>query len=295
MSRAPLAVWLAYGAMCLIWGTTWLAIKIGLHAIPPMTGAGLRFIIAGAFLYAVAALRRERIALREVPWKLVLVLAAFLFGLNYVLTYVAEVRLESGMVAVLFGTLPFFAFAFARAMLHERITMRIVGGSLLAFAGVAAISLTHSVEAASLYALAAIAGAASSAFANVYAKRHQDHRPLVTLPPAMTIAGAVVFALGLAFERTDWHAAAAPQSLLALLYLAIFGSGIAFFANLWVLQRLPVSIVALSSLIYPVIAVIVGSLFGGEAIAPREIIGTVLVIAGLWYALAPARPKSAAA
>ncbi len=284
-----LAVWIAYGGMCLIWGTTWLAIKFGLHSLAPMTGVGLRFLIAGAFLYAVAYLRRELISFRDVPWKVVLILAALLFGLNYILTYMAETKLESGLVAVLFGTLPFFAFAFARVMLGEEITPRIWFGSIIAFAGVAVVSLTGTVEASPLYALAAIGAAASSAFANVYAKRHSHHRPLATLPPAMVIAGAVVLALGLIFERTDWSAAFATPSLIALLYLAIFGSGIAFFAMMWVLQRLPVSIVGLSSLIFPVIAIAVGAAIGGEHVTSRELLGSAFVIVGLWIAMRTGR------
>lgn len=284
------AVWVAYGAMCLIWGTTWLAIKVGLHTLGPLTGVGLRFLIAGIFLYAIAALRGELLPFRALPWRLVLVLAGLLFGVNYILTYTAEIELDSGMVAVLFGTLPFFAFGFSRAMLGERITGRIVIGSLIAFGGVALISLTKAVEASPLYALAAVGAAVSSAFANVYAKRHQHHRPLVGLPPAMVIAGTAVTALGLIFERTDWSAAVAPAPLLALLYLSIFGSGIAFFAMMWVLQRLPVSTVALSSLIYPVIAIAAGALLGGETVAARELLGSGLVIAGLWLALSTSSP-----
>jgi len=283
--RERLFVWLAYAGMCLIWGTTWLAIKVGLHALAPLTGVGLRFLIAGVFLYGFAAIRGELRPWREVPWKLVLVLAALLFGLNYILTYTAEVKLDSGLVAVLFGTLPFFAFAFAHAMLGERITPRIWIGSLLAFGGVVVISLVGEVRGSPLFALAAIGAAASSAFANVYAKRHSGHRPLLTLPPAMVIAGAVVFAIGLIAEHTDWAVALSGSSLLALLYLSIFGSGIAFFLMMWVLQRLPVSIVGLSSLVFPVIAIVVGSLFGGEHFTWRELLGSGLVVIGLWLAL----------
>ncbi|MDQ2992392.1 MAG: EamA family transporter [Candidatus Eremiobacteraeota bacterium] len=284
-AREKLFVWLAYAGMCLIWGTTWLAIKVGLHALAPLTGVGLRFLIAGAFLYVLAFARGELRPLRELPWKLILVLAALLFGLNYILTYTAEVKLDSGLVAVLFGTLPFFAFAFAHAMLGEKITPRIWIGSLLAFGGVVVISLVGEVRGEPLFALAAIGAAASSAFANVYAKRHSNHRPLLTLPPAMVIAGAVVLTISLFAEHTDWAIALSGSSLLALLYLAIFGSGIAFFLMMWVLQRLPVSIVGLSSLVFPVIAIAVGTLFGGEHITVRELIGSALVVIGLWLAL----------
>jgi drug/metabolite transporter (DMT)-like permease len=276
--------------MCAIWGTTWLAIKVSLHYLPPMTGVGLRFAIAGSLLYAVAAASGALRPVRDVPWKLVLVLACFLFGLNYVLTYVAETRLDSGLVAVLFGTLPFFVFAFGHALANERTTPRIWFGAVVAFAGVAVISLAGAIRGSPLFALAAVAAAAVSAFGNVYAKRHSHHDPLVTLPPAMLLAGLAVGALGLTFERPHWDLALKPESLAALLYLAILGSGVAFFLNLWVLHRVAAWIVGLSALIIPVIAVAVGIFLGGEIFTRREIIGCGLVVLGIWIALSQREP-----
>ena len=272
--------------MCAIWGTTWLVIKISLQYLPPIAGAGLRFVLAGLLLYAVAALRGKLTT--RLPWKLVLVLATALFGLNYVLTYLAETRLDSGLVSVLFGTLPFFVFAFG-ALANERTTPRIWLGAGIAFVGVAIISLGAQVQASPLFALAAIGAAASSAFANVYAKRHAHHDPLVTLPPAMLLAGVVMTAIGAGVEHVTWTRAFSLPSLGALLYLGWLGSGIAFFLNLWVLKRIAVWIVGLSSLIIPVIAVIVGVVAGGEQFTAREAGGSALVILGIAAALIPQR------
>lgn len=274
--------------MCAIWGTTWLGIKISLHYAPPITGAGLRFIIAGLAMFAFAAAMRRALPLRAMPWRLILVLAAFLFGLNYILTYTAETHVSSGLTAVLFGVLPFFMFGMGHYLIGERTTALTWLGALLAFAGVAVISLAVDIHGSVWYALAAIAAAASSAFANVYAKRHAHNDPLVTLPPAMLIAGIVVAAIGFTGEHPDVHRAFSLPSWGALLYLALAGSGIAFFLNLWLLQRIAAWIVGLSSLIIPVIAVAVGVLFGGETFGPRELVGAALVIAGVWLALARA-------
>lgn len=284
-----IAVVAAYAGMCAIWGTTWLGIKVSLHFIPPFTAVGLRFAIAALFLYAVAALRpaarQAGAAKPPFPWKLVIVLAVCFFGLNYMLTYLAETRLDSGLVAVLFGTLPFFVFAFAHVLVGERTTLATWIGALVAFAGVATISLGGQVRGSPLFALAAIGAAAVSAFGNVYAKRHSQHDPLRTLPPSMLIAGLGVGAFGLVVERTNWALAFAPQSIAALLYLAVLGSGVAFFLNLWVLHRISAGIVALSSLIIPVVAVLVGIFAGGEVFTWRELGGSALVIAGVWLAL----------
>ncbi|HKU66149.1 MAG TPA: EamA family transporter [Candidatus Baltobacteraceae bacterium] len=271
--------------MCAIWGTTWLGIKISLHYAPPISGAGLRFIIAGLAMYVVAAAMRKTVPLREMPWKLIAVLAVFLFGLNYVLTYTAETHVSSGLTAVLFGVLPFFMFGMGHYLIGEHTTRMTWLGALLAFAGVAVISLQADVHGSVWYALAAIGAACSSAFANVYAKRHAHNDPLVTLPPSMLLAGIAVAAIGFPAEHPDVHRAFSLPSWGALLYLALAGSGIAFFLNLWLLQRIPAWIVGLSSLIIPVIAVAVGVTFGGEAFGPRELLGAALVIAGVWIAL----------
>ncbi|HLX25527.1 MAG TPA: EamA family transporter [Candidatus Cybelea sp.] len=281
----------AYAAMCAIWGTTWLGIKVALKFVPPLTGVGLRFVVAGLFLYAMVAvsggaLRQAQGDTREpFPWKLVLVLAAFLFGLNYVLTYTAETRLDSGLVAVLFGTLPFFVFAFAHFMANERTTPRIWVGAAVAFLGVAAISLGGQVRGSPLFALAAIGASIVSSYANVYAKIHSHHDPMKTLPPAMLISGVVIGAIGLATEPVSWSQVFAWPSIAATLYLGILGSSVAFFLNLWLLQRIEAWVVGLSALIIPVIAVIVGIALGGEQFSWRELLGSTLVIAGIWIAL----------
>jgi drug/metabolite transporter (DMT)-like permease len=277
--------------MCLIWGTTWLGIKISLQYLPPIAGAGTRFIIAGLAMYAIAAARGKLVPPHKIPWKLVGVLGAFLFGLNYILTYTAETHVSSGLVAVLFGVLPFFVFGIGHYTIGERTTPRTWAGAVLAFAGVAIISLATAISGSVWYALAAVGAALSSACANVYAKRHAHHDPLVTLPPSMLLAGIVVAAIGFASEHTDVARAFSLPSWEALLYLALIGSGLPFFLNLWLLKHIAVWIVGLSSLIIPVIAVAVGVLFGGEQFGPRELLGAALVIAGVWVALS--RPEAA--
>jgi drug/metabolite transporter (DMT)-like permease len=280
-------VWIAYAIMCLIWGTTWLVIKIGLHSIGPLTSVGLRFIIAGMLLYIIAALRRELCPLRDLPWKLICTLALFTFAIDYGLIYVAETRLDSGLVAVLFGTLPFFSFGFASVMIGERTTPRTLLGAGVAFVGVAIISLSGAAHGSPLFALATIAAAASAAYANVYAKGFGHVSPLVTLPPSMLLGGAPLFIIGIASEATQWSLALSASSIAALLYLAIVGSGVALFLMLWLLARLSAGVVGLSTLVFPVIAVAVGALFGGERFTGQELIGAAFVIAGMAAALVP--------
>jgi drug/metabolite transporter (DMT)-like permease len=283
------AVVAAYAATVLIWGTTWFGIKVSLRYIPPMAGVGFRFVVAGLFLYALAGLLRIDLRRHAPPLHLVLVLALTMFGINYALTYLAETHLSSGLVAVLFGTLPFFVFGFAHYLVDEHATRRTIAGTLLALGGVAVISLAGDVRADILYVAATLVASASSGFANVYLKRFATAEPLTTLPPAMLLAGAALAAYGLAFEHISWTRAASLPSLVALLYLAICGSAIAFYLNHWLLQRIESGVMGLSALMIPVLAVAVGALFGGEVFGLRDIVGALLVMGGIWVALSGTR------
>jgi len=275
----------AYAVMCAIWGTTWYAIKVALIGFPPITGAGVRFVVAGALFALVAAFARRPGGIAP-PLRLIVTLAIAFFGLNYALTYYAEAHLGSGLVSVLFGTMPFFIFVLAALTLGERITLRVMSGAALALVGVGTISLTG--QRGDLLAIgAALLSSLMSAYGNVELKRDADADPLRTLPPAMLIAGVAMTLGGLIVERVDWHAALTPAPLLATLYLAVAGSAIAFFLNHWLLQRCSTAIVGLSALVIPAIAVTFGVIVGHEAFGPRQLAGSLLVVAGMAIALAP--------
>jgi drug/metabolite transporter (DMT)-like permease len=294
-NAASWAVIAAYAAVVGIWGTTWLAIKIALLGLPTVTGVGVRFIIAGLFLYALAFALRIDLRKHAPPLHLVAVLAATLFGLNYACTYFAETHLASGLVAVLFGTLPFFVFGIARVTIGERASRATILGAIVAFAGVAVISLAGDLRGGFVYVAAALAAAFSSAYANVYLKEHAANEPLATLPPAMLLAGVVMFVGGSLTEHPTLAQAFAWRPLLALLYLAIFGSSIAFYLNHWLLQRISSGLMGLSALMIPVIAIAAGALFGGEIFGLREIAGGLLVILGVWLSMRGASPSRPAA
>jgi drug/metabolite transporter (DMT)-like permease len=276
----------AYAACVFIWGTTWLAIKFSLGGLPAVTGAGVRFVAASLFLYAMAALLRIDLRRKRPPLHLVIVLAITMFGLNYALTYLAETHLPSGLVAVLFGTMPFFIFAFAHFMIGERAHWNTIAGALLALGGVALISLVGGVRGDAAYVLAVLAASASSGYANVYLKRYAHAEPLATLPPAMLLAGVTMTVCGIPLERPDWHLAVSPSSLASLAYLAVCGSAIAFYLNHWLLQRIDSGMMGLSALMIPVLAVIVGAAFGHEVFGLRDLIGAMLVLAGVCLSMA---------
>jgi putative membrane protein PagO len=279
---------IAYAAICAIWGTTWLAIKIGLQSLPPVTGAGLRFLVAAAFLWLLGrAVRAPRGA--APPVRTILILATMFCGANYALTYYAETGLASGLVAVLFGTLPFFVFGFGALLLKEPFGPTALVGAAVAFGGVATISLGADTHGSLRFVLAALGAAALSAFAVVELKRSAASDPFRTLPPAMLLGGTGLTLAGALFEHPDYARGTSLPSILAVLYLAVLGSGIAFYLNHWLLQRLTAWQVGLSSLVVPVIAVGAGALLGGEAFGWKELAGATLVVVGVWLALRSGR------
>jgi|SRR5947209_2190521 len=279
--------------MCAIWGTTWLAIKVGLRDLPPVTGAGVRFVLAAGFLWSLSRFVPGPRGTAP-PRRTVVVLAATLFGGNYALTYYSETGLASGLVAVLFGTLPFFVFAIGAIRLGERVRAMTVVGALLALAGVAAISVGSDMHGSLPYVFAILGAAAISAYATVELKKFAASDPFLTLPPAMLIAGVTMTVAGAVFEHPDWARGTSPSSLGAILYLALLGSAVAFYLNHWLLQRLDTWVVGLSTLVIPVIAVAAGALLGGEAFGVKELSGAALVIVGMWLALRSPRATNGA-
>jgi drug/metabolite transporter (DMT)-like permease len=276
----------AYPAMCIIWGTTFLAMKANAHSLGPVLGVGLRFTAAGLLLLAISAITKQLRAPREYPWRAIVVIAIFLIGLSHSLIYVAESKLDSGVVAVLGATLPFLTIALSRALFGTRIPVSGVLGAAIAFAGICVISLKSHVGGAPLYVLAAFASVASLAYANVYTKQYAHYNPLVLLPPAMVVAGVPLTIVGLGLQRVNWALVFEPTSVVALLYLAVVGTGISFLLFMLVLRELPPWAVGMASLIVPVIALFVGWALGGEAMDGSRLLGAFLVLVGVGVSLA---------
>lgn len=223
-----------------------------------------------------------------VPLRLVAVLSLCLFGLNYVLTYIAETHMSSGLVAVLFGTLPFFVYGFSYVMLGEPMHWRMVAGAACALIGVGVISAVGDMRGDLLYVGAALTASLLSAFANAYLKRWSHVEPFVILPIAMLCSGVACAAIGLRFEHFDAASAFRPGPLLAIAYLGVVGSAVSFYLMHRLLQRIDAGVFGLTALMIPIIALAVGILFGGEAFTVRDLAGAALVIGGVWLALARA-------
>jgi drug/metabolite transporter (DMT)-like permease len=272
--------------LVLIWGTTWAAIRVGLQGVAPFTGVAVRFAIAGALLLGLA--RGLGVPLGRARHEKALWLANGLlsFCLSYAIVYWSEQYIPSGLAAVLWATYPLLVAALAHLLLAgERLTAVAVAGLALGFLGVAVIfsddlSLLGgpAVRHASLVMLAS---PFVSALATVVIKRWGSGvHPLSLSAVPMLIASLVMGSVAFLFERHRSLVLDA-RSVGALLYLAILGSAVTFTVYYWLLARMAVTRLALTSYLIPIVAVAVGAAVFDEPLRPRVLAGAALILAGV--------------
>jgi drug/metabolite transporter (DMT)-like permease len=191
-----------YALLCVIWGSTWLVIKIGYGGLGPFTVAALRFLLAGALLTIVVPALGARWPRGRIEWSVVVCVGVVLFGADYGLIYWGEQFIDSGLTAILFATLPLFTVALAHVYIPgDHITARKLAGTLLAFLGVVALfGESLRLDADTLGPMAAIIVATvCAAAAGVVTKRHGATLHAATLnAPAMLIGGLVLAATAVA-------------------------------------------------------------------------------------------------
>jgi len=275
----------AIALLCVIWGTTWSVIQVGLRGVPPFTGVSVRFAIAGSLLLALALARGVKLGASARERHLWWANGVLSFAISYGVVYWAEQWVPSGLAAILFAVYPLIVAVLAHVALPgERLTPREVVGIVIGFGGVGVI---FSEDLAALGGPAVAVGAAvlllsplASAGGSVAVKKWGGGiHPFSLAAVPMLIASAVmaVFALGLERDLpVTWDAV----SVSALLYLAIAGSAVTFSLYFWLLSHLPAKRLALIAYVIPVIAVGVGVL-RGESVTLRMAAGSVCVVAGV--------------
>jgi drug/metabolite transporter (DMT)-like permease len=279
----------AYVVLCLIWGTTWSAIQIGLRGIPPLTGVALRFAIAGVLLLLFARVRGIGLGATARERWLWVCNGLFAFCISYGVVYWSEQWVPSGLASVLFATYPLFVAMLAHVMLpDERVSRRELIGIAVGFGGVAVIfSADFAALGGRQVAVAAavmLVSPAAAAVSSVVVKRWgAGVHPLSLTAVPMTFTGMVMGALAVAYEG-DRTFRPDVVSVSALLYLAIAGSAVTFTLYYWLLSYLPAKRLALIAYIIPVIAMLIGTL-RGEPLTARTLGGSALVLAGVALAI----------
>jgi drug/metabolite transporter (DMT)-like permease len=287
---SPLLAGLAVAVMIAIWGTTWAAIRIGLEGIPPLHGVALRFAIAGVLLWCFALALGLRGGSLLAPPRLWVIHGVFSFCISYGLVYWAEQWVPSGLAALLFATFPLFVVFIAHwALPGERLTLRGLGGSLVAFGGVAVIFSEdfHRLGGPEVAFPAAVLLLAplASAIANIAIKKWGSAtHPVPLNAGAMVLAAALMAPLALGFE-SHRPLVFDAVSVGALLYLAILGTAVTFTLYFWLLKHTSASRLSLIAYTLPVVAVGVGAVGLDEPVTLRIVLGGALVIGGVAVAM----------
>lgn len=297
-TAAPWKIAVVWLSMCLIWGSTWLAIKIGLGTLPPLSFAGIRFVLAAVVLFAGCALAGVPILPRaRADWGFLALSGALAFSVNHGLLFWGEQYISSGLAAVLQATIPCFGLLMAHGRLPgENLTVRKLSGTLVGLAGVAAI-FWHQLSASGTMAFwgsaGIVAGAVAVSYSNILVKMRGSH-----LPPASMAAWQMTFGLlpllliGVWKEGNPLQLSWTPVSVACLLYLSLVGSSLAFVLFYWLVRRVAVTKSMTIALITPGVAVLLGWFVLSEPLSLWTLAGGLAVLAGTALVLIPGKGSS---
>ena len=295
MGREKLGAYGAWAAVCFFWGTTYLAIAVGLESFQPTLFAGLRFLIAGGLLFFVMSRQRgARLPIGR-EWFDLGVVGLMLLGVGNGAVVWAEQWVPSGMAALLVATSPFWAAALERFQKDgERVGVRGLLGMAVGFAGLAMLvgPKLFGAELNGKYVLGVVIIQVGSFFwqaGSVYSKRRPSGvSPLMSSAVQMLWAGVVLTLAGtLVGEWSGMHFSA--RSAGALLYLVVFGSIVAYSAYMYAIQKLPLPLVSTYSYVNPLVALALGWLVLSEPLGWREAGAALVILLGV--ALVKTSPK----
>ena len=289
-SKGPPSV---FAALCIIWGSTWLGIKIGLDFLPPFTFAGLRFAAATIVLVLLVKILHGKSPSGRSSWSLMMFLGIFQLTIPYGLVFWGEQYISSGLSAVLFATLTFFVVIFAHFLANEKLTQVKAVGIVSSFAGLMVVFWrdlaiqNFTIGSSFLGSIAVVGSAASAALANVVARRYANKiDPPVNVLVQSAICSLTLCVLGFLTESS------APMHFTLLgigmiLYLGIIGSAVAFVCLYWLLKQTTATNTSLFAFFTPILALLLGWLVLGEVPDPNVGVGTVLILTGVYLTLKP--------
>jgi drug/metabolite transporter (DMT)-like permease len=291
-SGRRMLAWVSLVIVYLVWGSTYLAIRVAVRDFPPLVLVGARYLIAGVLLFPIALrippnMQPGDPAPVRVGWRQWLgcaVVGGLLIVVGNGGVTVAEQSLPSGLSAVLVATVPLWMIGFGVPLRHERISARAALGVLLGLVGIVVLAGADtgsgSIGAVVTVLVAAAGWGLGSVLAHVVPL---PGRPLVASAMQMLISGAVLVLIGAiagAYGRVDWGAISA-QAWWAMVWLVLAGSVVAFSAYAFALAELPLPVVSTYAYVNPVVAVLLGALLLHEHLTARELIGTAIVVASV--------------
>jgi drug/metabolite transporter (DMT)-like permease len=286
-ARPAARIWLALGTVYILWGSTYLGIKYAIDTIPPILMGSVRFIIAGGVLYLLAIrtgdTRGDRLGSRQ--WIAALVIGGLMLVGGNGGVILAEQYAPTGVVALLVATAPLWMAVIDRVVFGRRLPALVIVGLVVGFGGVAFLIGSPGAGHINLFGAAlALAAPLCWATGSVFTRHVKlPSRPLVAAAMEMLWAGllfGIASILTGELGRVHWQHVS-TTSIVALLYLIVFGSLIGFSAYVWLLRSAPLSLVSTYAYVNPVVAVILGAIFVGEAITARLVIAGGIIIAAV--------------
>ncbi len=287
MSKPALRAYIAWIAICIIWGTTYLAIRIGVADLPPMLFAGLRWIAAGIILVSIQKLLGNKFPQRN-EIKHLAVVGIALIGVANGLVVVAEQWIPSGLTALLITTLPFWMVGFESLLPEgQKFNRYIFFGLVIGLTGVFLIfskDLQKWINGNYLLGVLALMGAVISwSLGSIYSKyKKTSAHPMMGASIQMLIAGVLQTLLGLILgEHNSFHLT--QNGFWAIAYLVIFGSIFGYASYIYAIHHLPLSFVSTYAYINPIIALILGWYFLNEELSYNILIAAVLIFIGVTF------------
>jgi len=275
--------YLAYLTLCLIWGTTWMAIRVLVRDVPPLWSAGVRFTLAAAIMLLIAAVRGSKAPQGPREWRAVLVLGITMIAVPFGLIFWAEQFVASSMTAVLYSTMPLCVAAFTPWMSKHSVPRSAIFGMALGAGGIAALfgqGLTAT-RGTLLGGVAILLAVVSQAYSIHFAKRELSGMDSVVATGWQFLVGAVALVAGsLGMERgrtSHWTA----HAVLALLFLALVGSAVAFGLYYWLLRHVQPYQISTLSLVVPLVAILEGAAILQEPIPPLMLVASLVVLAAV--------------
>jgi drug/metabolite transporter (DMT)-like permease len=271
-----------------VWGSTWLAIKIGLSGMPPLLGAGLRFLLASVILFGIVKVWRIPVPMTSDAKKIYATLAILSFTIPFAFVYWAEQYIPTGLASILFAGYPFWVALFSYFMLkNEPLSLFKISGIVLAFTGMLVI-FSGDVHVADTRAFIAMILMVTNTILQAYSlvlvkKIGQPINPFAFNFVGMMISSILLIGASIMLESHDgivWNTA----TVGSILYLGIVGSVIVFAAYFWLLKRVEAVYLSLVSFINPIVAVLLGAIVLGEKLDPDVFLGASFVLLGLLVA-----------
>jgi drug/metabolite transporter (DMT)-like permease len=283
MRVTRIIVWLI---LCLIWGTTWIFIKIGLVDLPPISFASVRFILSAAIVFAMIRVLKIPLPHTLAAWRLIALTGFLQFAVNYSTVFWAEQHITSGLAAVLQSMIPVFGLPLAWAFLpSERITFRKIAAVVIGVLGVAVIFIDQlRVESWMAFAgcVAIVVGAYCAAQASVLIKAHASGIHPAALVFGQMICGLpFILAYSVSVEGDPCRFHWTWTAIVCVLYLTLVGTVAAFWLYYWLLSRIESTKAMTIALVTPLIAVVIGAVTLGEQLPPQTFVGGLMIIGGV--------------